>query len=184
MDENIEVKRVDVFDLDYKGCRGCLGCQMKRTVEVGCVVKDGAHDLLKEIRTADGLVFATPIYFMEISAQLRALFERLFYPGFGAPPTKGLSVSAIYTMNQPQEVMEKLFRHPIDVMRRYFKELFQAEVDEVFAFQTLQWRNNELYRFSDEFYRERVEFHEQQWDKDLRSAFAAGVHLAKCVTQK
>ena len=67
MDENIEVKRVDVFDLDYKGCRGCLGCQMKRTVEVGCVVKDGAHDLLKEIRTADGLVFATPIYFMDVS---------------------------------------------------------------------------------------------------------------------
>ena len=88
MDENIEVKRVDVFDLDYKGCRGCLGCQMKRTVEVGCVVKDGAHDLLKEIRTADGLVFATPIYFMEISAQLRALFELLFLSGLWRTPNE------------------------------------------------------------------------------------------------
>ena len=184
VDESIKVKRVDVFDLDYKGCRGCLGCQLKKTTEVGCVVKDGAHALLKEIRVADGLVFATPIYFMEISAQLRALFERLFYPGFGTPPPEGLSVSAIYTMNQPQEVMEKLFRHPIDVMRRYFKELFQAEVDEVFAFQTLQWKNNELYRFSDEFYRERVRIHEQQWDKDLQNAFAAGARLAKRVMQK
>ena len=30
-------------------------------------------------------------------------------------------------------------------MRRYFRELFRAEVDEFFAFQTLQWKNSELY---------------------------------------
>ena len=184
VDDGIEVKRVDVFDLNYKGCRGCLGCQLKTVSEIGCVVKDGAYDLLKKIRVADGLVYATPIYFMEISAQLRALFERLFYPGFGAPAPEGLTVSAIYTMNQPQEVMEKLFRHPIDVMRRYFRELFRAEVDEVFAFQTLQWKNSELYRFSEEFYRERLSLHEQQWDKDLQNAFAAGVRLANRVMQK
>ena len=69
-------------------------------------------------------------------------------------------------------------------MRRYFRELFRAEVDEVFAFQTLQWKNNDLYRFSEEFYRERLRFHEQQWNKDLQNVFAAGVRLANRVMQK
>ena len=177
----IEVKRVDVYDLDYKGCRGCLGCQLKKMVEVGCLIKDGAYELLKEIRQSDGLVFATPIYFMEITAQLRALFERLFYPGFASPSQKHLPVSAIYTMNQPREIMERLFKHPIEVMRRYFKELFLEDVDEVFAFQTLQWKNNELYKFDDDFYRERVKIHEAQWPHDLEAAFVAGRRLAKRV---
>ena len=33
----IQVEKLHVYDLDYKGCRGCLGCRMKSTENGQCV---------------------------------------------------------------------------------------------------------------------------------------------------
>lgn len=41
-----EIKVVHVYDLDYKGCRGCLGCKLKTTPEGQCIVRDGAYNIL------------------------------------------------------------------------------------------------------------------------------------------
>jgi len=53
-------------------CRGCLACQ--KTFK--CVIDDDAGEIVEKIRDADILVFATPIYYYEISGQLKTLLDR------------------------------------------------------------------------------------------------------------
>ena len=78
--EGAEVKHIRLYDIDYKGCRSCMACQLKGKRVDSCRFKDGITDILAECATADGLVLASPIYFGEVTAQLRAFWERLVFP--------------------------------------------------------------------------------------------------------
>lgn len=71
-DAGHSVETVSLRDKNLQFCRGCLACQNTGT----CVIKDDVAPLLDQIRTADVLVFATPIYFYEMSGQMKVLLDR------------------------------------------------------------------------------------------------------------
>lgn len=53
-------------------CRGCLAC-----LKLGhCVQKDDALAIVEAMGRADVLVFATPIYYYEMSGQMKTLLDR------------------------------------------------------------------------------------------------------------
>lgn len=54
-------------------CRGCFVCQEKKR----CVIRDDADVICQRALNADVLVFATPIYYYEMSGQLKTLLDRL-----------------------------------------------------------------------------------------------------------
>ena len=54
-------------------CRGCFVCQEKQR----CVIRDDADEICQKALHADALVFATPIYYYEMSGQLKTLLDRL-----------------------------------------------------------------------------------------------------------
>lgn len=54
-------------------CIGCLACQ--RTGQ--CVLRDDAALFCEKVKNADTLVFATPIYYYEMSGQMKTLLDRL-----------------------------------------------------------------------------------------------------------
>ena len=54
-------------------CRGCFVCQEKQR----CVIRDDADVICRKALNADVLVFATPIYYYEMSGQLKTLLDRL-----------------------------------------------------------------------------------------------------------
>ena len=54
-------------------CRGCFVCQEKKR----CVIRDDADTICQKALEADVLVFATPIYYYEMSGQLKTLLDRL-----------------------------------------------------------------------------------------------------------
>lgn len=53
--------------------KGCLACQ--KTQE--CVIKDDAVNIAKKVKNADVIVFVTPIYYYEMSGQMKTLLDRL-----------------------------------------------------------------------------------------------------------
>lgn len=68
-----KVKRINLRDIELKFCTGCLAC-----LKLGkCVQKDSVNSLLDEVSNADILVFATPIYYYEMSGQLKTFLDRL-----------------------------------------------------------------------------------------------------------
>ena len=53
-------------------CRGCLACQTLGR----CVIGDDAVAITEKMQHADVIVFATPIYYYEMSGQLKTLLDR------------------------------------------------------------------------------------------------------------
>ena len=81
VNEEIEVKTVRVYDMNCKGCVSCLACKLKNSKYLDvCARKDDFTEPLRETAYADGIVFASPMYFFQITTQLRAFIERLFFP--------------------------------------------------------------------------------------------------------
>lgn len=68
-----DVKVVSLKGKTIKYCIGCLTCQ--RTGK--CVLDDDARAIAELVKNADVLVFATPIYYYEMSGQLKTLIDRL-----------------------------------------------------------------------------------------------------------
>ena len=54
-------------------CRGCLACQKTQK----CVQNDDAAAIAEKAINADTLVFVTPIYYYEMSGQMKTMLDRL-----------------------------------------------------------------------------------------------------------
>ena len=63
---------VDVAALDIAPCTGCVACGY----EGPCVQADGMDELRPKVLAADMLVFATPLYYYGMTAQLKAVVDR------------------------------------------------------------------------------------------------------------
>ena len=66
------VERIDAAHADVHPCTGCIHCGY----EGPCVQKDGVDAIRAKILSADMIVFATPLYYYGMSAQLKALLDR------------------------------------------------------------------------------------------------------------
>ena len=59
--------------LSYRGCQGCYAC--KKTLD-HCVLKDDLTEVLAEVQDADLLVLASPVYYGDVTAQLKGFIDR------------------------------------------------------------------------------------------------------------
>ena len=77
-DAGHEVEHISLKDKELKFCIGCLACQKTQK----CVLKDDAAWIAERVKNVDTLVFATPIYYYEMSGQMKTLLDRLnpLYP--------------------------------------------------------------------------------------------------------
>ena len=67
--------KVEVVSLRGKKiafCTGCLACQKKGK----CVINDDANAITAKMKKAEVIVFATPIYYYEMSGQLKTMLDR------------------------------------------------------------------------------------------------------------
>ena len=73
-----KVEVISLKDKTISFCKGCLACQ--KTFK--CVIKDDAMEIAEKVKEADTLVFTTPIYYYEMSGQMKTLLDRLnpLYP--------------------------------------------------------------------------------------------------------
>ena len=63
----------------HRNIRGCMACEYCREKEKGvCVQKDDMQAIYPEILSADMVVFASPIYYFTLSAQLQAVIHRTY----------------------------------------------------------------------------------------------------------
>lgn len=73
-----KVEHISLKGKEIRFCIGCLACQSSQQ----CVLKDDAIEIAEKVKNADTLVFATPIYYYEMSGQMKTLLDRLnpLYP--------------------------------------------------------------------------------------------------------
>lgn len=67
---DVEVLRLN--DMDIRACQNCGGCDATGV----CVIRDDMDKVYAAIRAADRIIIASPIYFMALSAQTKAMMDR------------------------------------------------------------------------------------------------------------
>lgn len=71
-DAGNKVELISLRDKDIRFCRGCLACQKIKK----CVIADDAPAIVAKMHDADVIAFASPIYYYEMSGQLKTLLDR------------------------------------------------------------------------------------------------------------
>jgi multimeric flavodoxin WrbA len=68
-----QVELISLRGKDIKFCVGCLSCQTTGA----CVFKDDVPAIMERVLEADVVCWATPIYYYEMSGQMKTLIDRL-----------------------------------------------------------------------------------------------------------
>ena len=76
--ENNDVEIVSVADYKVSPCIGCNTCFSRKAN--ACFQKDDMPAIYEKLRMTDVLVIASPVYFYAISAELKAVIDRLHTP--------------------------------------------------------------------------------------------------------
>lgn len=67
-----EVELVSLRDKQISFCRGCFAC-----LRLGrCIIRDDAPAIVEKMHDADVIAFASPIYYYEMSGQMKTLLDR------------------------------------------------------------------------------------------------------------
>jgi multimeric flavodoxin WrbA len=74
----VQVEIIDTTRIESRahGCTSCLGCQ--QSAEYRCIVRDEVSAVIARMPEQDLIVFATPVYFMGFSAQIKAVIDRMY----------------------------------------------------------------------------------------------------------
>lgn len=76
-----EVEMVSLRGKNINFCKGCLACQ-----KIGhCVINDDANAITEKMLEAEVIVWATPVYYYEMSGQMKTIIDRanpLFPKGY------------------------------------------------------------------------------------------------------
>lgn len=72
-DSGNEAELIELKGKNIQYCRGCLACQSNHK----CVIKDDVAEIMTKVKNADVVIFATPIYYYEMSGQLKTLLDRM-----------------------------------------------------------------------------------------------------------
>jgi multimeric flavodoxin WrbA len=108
-----QTELINLYDLDYKGCYSCFACKEKNGDSMGrCPINDDIKPILDAIHSCDGFILGSPIYLGDVTAMMRALWERLIfqylnYDDYSKPfINRKIKTAAIFTMNVPEAWLE------------------------------------------------------------------------------
>lgn len=180
-----ETELIHLYDLNYKGCIGCLACKRKNGKSLGrCAVNDDLKNVLDIIDTSDGFILGSPIYLSDVTGMMRSFLERLIfqylsYDDYTKPYFKGNTKAAvIYTMNISQANLknyeyDKLFDKYESMLNLYFKNTHT-----LLSTETLQVNDYSKYEMKQFNEAERIKRREEVFPINLTKAFELGESLA------
>jgi multimeric flavodoxin WrbA len=72
--EGARIHKIPLRDKSFASCNGCLGC----TQTGRCVIEDDVQGIHKEMLEAEGIIWASPVYFWSMSSQTKTLMDRTY----------------------------------------------------------------------------------------------------------
>ena len=91
-----EVEEYQVGKMKIAGCLGCEYCHTKGNG--ACVQKDDMEKIMPAYKEADMIVFASPIYYFTMTAQMEAAIQRVYCIG---APAKAKKIALLLSSGSP-----------------------------------------------------------------------------------
>jgi multimeric flavodoxin WrbA len=178
------VEVMDLYKLEkFMGCMSCFACKTKEHLG-DCVYPDGLAPVLAKIRKADGLILGSPIYLGDISAGLRALYERLIFQSnsYKLEPRsynpQKMPVVFIATSNCAEEYFAQIgYDTMLERYRGHLAGMF-GSCDLLVADDTWQVNNYEMYDWTMFDPAKKKTRRETVFPLQLEKAFALGAEMA------
>ena len=105
-----ETEIINLYDIPFNGCKSCFACKKINGRHYGkCVYKDDFKPILEKIVQADGISLGSPVYFGDVTGNMRSFLERFIFPFFvydkegTSLAPKRMPLAFIYTMNVSKE---------------------------------------------------------------------------------
>ncbi|WP_459538119.1 flavodoxin family protein [Methanobrevibacter sp.] len=180
-----EVERINLYDLDFKGCKSCFSCKRIGGKNYGkCAINDDLAPVLEKLSLCDGVILGSPIYFGDVTGELRSFIERFAFPYLTyssddniAP--KRMPTACIYTMNCPEEIFDMMnYQITLNTVEGTLEAVFKKPIT-MCSFDTYQF--NDYSKFKSDMFDEakKLEVRETQFPKDLKEAYELGQKLSK-----
>lgn len=178
-----EVEYIDLYDLNFTGCRSCMLCKRKGVERCHCYWKDDLSPIIDKVFSADTLIIGTAIYLGRPTSQYFALMERLHFAALSYDDYsnyfKGsVKVAMFVSMNATKEFYDKLYK---DKFEEYAKELemLNGEVNLYPCYNTLQVADYSKFNMNsfDESIKKTA--HEENFPKDLKNAYDIGKMISQ-----
>ena len=132
--------------------------------------------VLDKVHEADAVVLGSPIYFSEVTGELRSFFERflfqyLNYDDYTKPLSPAKKIGLIFTMNAPESMFgdigyDKLFQRYENWMKLYF-----GHCETLLATDTLQVKDYSRYHLAGFDGEAKQHRHETVFPQDCQRAF-------------
>ncbi len=177
-----ETKLINLYDLTYKGCISCFGCKRKGAALCHCYLKDDLSPILEEILQSDILLLGSPIYFGDVTGEMRSFLERLAfitmsYDDYSAQIFQGRINSAFFfTMNAGETFKahyEPMMKSTVSMLSK-----LGGSTECYAAANTLQFSDYSKYHAACFNEQEKISYHNTQFPKDKAAAFEIGAKLA------
>lgn len=128
--EGANTECIDLYDVDYKGCRSCFSCKREGSGYGKCAVSDDLTPILDRIYDVDALIIGTPIYYGSATGEMRSFIERLLFPKkswdyWSSLIEKKIPVGIIFTMGASEEYMKQMSYEPhLQLIEQHFRDIF------------------------------------------------------------
>ena len=183
-----EAEIINLYDVDFKGCRSCFTCKLKDGKNFGrCAYPDGLLPILDKISAADGLVVASPIYCSDVTGVTRCFIERLTFPffeykeGYPSIAPKRLKTAMIYTMNISETLSNQMYPDLYDKTEFMITTVFEKPV-RIFAYDTYRFDDYDKYVVETFDKNKKLKHKDEQFPKDLQKAFEAGKNMIESIS--
>lgn len=182
-----EVEMIHLSDLDFKGCYSCFACKELNGDNYGhCAVNDGIRPVLQKIEESDAFVLGSPIYWGNLSGQMRSFMERLLfqYLVYGKQPSsaspKTFHTALVTTMNIGEALYEPSgLEATIGQIHMIMKMMF-GDCEVLNLYETVQFDDYSKYVYSSLDKEEKSKRDPVISHENLEKAFNLGVKLAAC----
>ena len=179
-----ETEMVYLYDLKFRGCVSCLACKLQKEPRPNrCVLRDDLTAVLDKVHGADAVILGSPIYFSEVTGEMRSFFERflfqyLNYDDYTKPLSPGKKTALVFTMNISEPKFEEfgydvLFQRYEGWMKHYF-----GHCETLLATDTLQAKDYSRYHLGMFDAKAKQLRHETVFPQDCQKAYELGVRLA------
>lgn len=74
----IDFKIVHIGNKPIRGCTGCNQC-FKNKDEKCSMKDDGVNETIQQMKNADGIILASPVYYAGIAGTMKSFLDRAFY---------------------------------------------------------------------------------------------------------
>jgi multimeric flavodoxin WrbA len=180
-----QTEMVNIYDINFKGCIGCLGCKLKGGKVGRCALKDELEPVLGSIAECDALILGSPIYIGEVTGELRSFLERLIFQYLSYDKMgenlfgRTIKTAMVYTTNCPENMYEAVgYSRLFDDYEKFLGRVF-GECRTLAASETLQVDDYDKYHMAMFDVPARRARREEVFPEDCKKAFGLGEWLAE-----